>query len=643
MHKTVLAIAITSAFFCNTVQANGSDTPEPKLTPVETLQALKNAMGNVSRDDMEGYKSLFVLAQSPEAKKDVVRLMLVAETSTDDVFSALLNNEQATTWLLTNGYAEPNHFGKLVPSDQWDAEMNPKRSQLWGEHVGDTQKALNAELERLAEEDPAAYAKAVDVLGNIGVQKDKSILEYIGHDLLNDEVVDEFDGDLEKELIGKEKQKLEEKWAEKIPANGKELMEEVDSILGEDALENYAKSEDKQQASQSILESASAEQKQLLNLIYVPNPNAGSSSQPDTISLLEYLEGVAGVDGAVPIEPQPPQTGGSELALREAGKRLDKYLRESRDELLQGTAALREAALVADQTLSKHLQTKEEVARIELTKSKVKLMKAAENTHMQLSEQRQQDADALMAALQTMQAQLDAQAKQIAELQAGGIPGNNPPSAIDQELRDGLQTAGATMQQKMEVAQEKLETAAVGLGYVAEAVKQNKNGDVGINPPSDGGKYPSDHEFGSIGDGAAQEWLASRIEDGNAAFDEYVQSGIENGKVRMNDYMDTRLSDFEQELQSMYMEDMENFYQDVDARMDDVMASQHAITNARPFLINGGTAVGVGVGFAGDSSAVAVGVAHSFKDTGWSVSGSINATSGSNNDVSAGAGVQYSF
>ena len=81
----------------------------------------------------------------------------------------------------------------------------------------------------------------------------------------------------------------------------------------------------------------------------------------------------------------------------------------------------------------------------------------------------------------------------------------------------------------------------------------------------------------------------------------------------------------------------------LDDKMDGVMASTHAVTNARPFLTGSGqTAVGVGTGFAGDSQAVAIGVAHSF-NTNWSASMSVNATTGSDSDFSAGAGVQYVF
>lgn len=81
-------------------------------------------------------------------------------------------------------------------------------------------------------------------------------------------------------------------------------------------------------------------------------------------------------------------------------------------------------------------------------------------------------------------------------------------------------------------------------------------------------------------------------------------------------------------------------------KMDQVGASLHATVNARPMVTNGQTAFGAGVGFAGEVEAVAIGAAHSFEGTGWSVSGTINYASGTKNissDVSGGAGVQFSW
>lgn len=92
-----------------------------------------------------------------------------------------------------------------------------------------------------------------------------------------------------------------------------------------------------------------------------------------------------------------------------------------------------------------------------------------------------------------------------------------------------------------------------------------------------------------------------------------------------------------------YMDEIKADIDRLDERMDSVVASAHAIVNARPVQLGvGNTAVGVGVGYAGDSAAVAVGVAHSF-NTQWSASASLNATTGNHSEVSAGAGVHYQF
>lgn len=79
---------------------------------------------------------------------------------------------------------------------------------------------------------------------------------------------------------------------------------------------------------------------------------------------------------------------------------------------------------------------------------------------------------------------------------------------------------------------------------------------------------------------------------------------------------------------------------------NNAMATTQATVNARPIPGNGGTAFGAGVGFAGDSEAISVGFAQSFRDTGWSASATLTGTSEGSyveSEVSAGAGVQYSF
>ncbi|WP_176679197.1 MULTISPECIES: YadA C-terminal domain-containing protein [unclassified Vibrio] len=78
----------------------------------------------------------------------------------------------------------------------------------------------------------------------------------------------------------------------------------------------------------------------------------------------------------------------------------------------------------------------------------------------------------------------------------------------------------------------------------------------------------------------------------------------------------------------------------LDTRIDQTQALNAATVNARPMVTNGMTAFGAGVGYAGSEAALAIGVAHSFVDTGWSASGTLAASS---DDVVVGAGAQYAF
>lgn len=93
-------------------------------------------------------------------------------------------------------------------------------------------------------------------------------------------------------------------------------------------------------------------------------------------------------------------------------------------------------------------------------------------------------------------------------------------------------------------------------------------------------------------------------------------------------------------------EDIATLFSEVDRldeKMDGVMAGVHAVNNARPYLsAEGDTAIGAGVGYAGESGAVAFGLAHAFTD-GLSASMTLNVTTGSYSEVSGGAGVQYKF
>lgn len=112
-----------------------------------------------------------------------------------------------------------------------------------------------------------------------------------------------------------------------------------------------------------------------------------------------------------------------------------------------------------------------------------------------------------------------------------------------------------------------------------------------------------------------------------------LSSGVKNNSKRI-DTLDTAF-------QQQAAETAENFKK-VNNRIDGTQAMMHAVTNARPYVADGQTAVGVGMGYAGGSEALAVGAAHSFEGTNWSMSTTVNVlTFGGSTDFSAGVGAQY--
>lgn len=96
----------------------------------------------------------------------------------------------------------------------------------------------------------------------------------------------------------------------------------------------------------------------------------------------------------------------------------------------------------------------------------------------------------------------------------------------------------------------------------------------------------------------------------------------------------------------LFKQEVNQRFLTMEDRIDQVGASLHAVTNARPMVSAGQTAFGVGMSFSGSVEAIAVGVGHAFGDSGWSASGTINHATGTGNvgsDTSAGFGVQFAF
>ncbi|MGF1720708.1 YadA-like family protein [Vibrio kyushuensis] len=110
----------------------------------------------------------------------------------------------------------------------------------------------------------------------------------------------------------------------------------------------------------------------------------------------------------------------------------------------------------------------------------------------------------------------------------------------------------------------------------------------------------------------------------------------------------TKLADHEKRIGTLEqdMKKMGNKMLVLEDRMDGVVASAHAITNARPVLSQAGQfGMGVGVGAAGSKQAIALGGAYQISES-WSGTMSVNyETKGkvSEHQLSAGVGAQYIF
>ncbi|WP_322804832.1 YadA-like family protein [Vibrio alfacsensis] len=137
-----------------------------------------------------------------------------------------------------------------------------------------------------------------------------------------------------------------------------------------------------------------------------------------------------------------------------------------------------------------------------------------------------------------------------------------------------------------------------------------------------------DHEIANI-DKASRE-----------AINEFYKDGKEYIDGRM-DKQDERISGLEES-----MKKMGNKMLQLEERMDGVVATSHAVTNARPVLSAVGEyGVGVGIGAAGSKQALAFGGAMQMTEN-WSASTTVNyETKGkhSKGQFSAGVGAQYKF
>ncbi|CAE6950366.1 hypothetical protein ACOMICROBIO_LKFPLAJE_04276 [Vibrio sp. B1FIG11] len=254
----------------------------------------------------------------------------------------------------------------------------------------------------------------------------------------------------------------------------------------------------------------------------------------------------------------------------------------------------------------------------ELTDSKAELEAAAAST-----------TDQMAAQFAAMQAQLDEQAKLIAELQAGENP-TVPNSGISPEAEGALRQASATLQAKMDVAANKLQDARQGLEKAADGLRyaDKGNGEVGINPPAN--TKPS-HELGSVGQGQAVAYVQNGMEELYNAGNEYADQAAGKALADAKSYTDTQIAGINSRIDG------------IEEGLSSVMATAQAVTAARPYLsTNQTSAIGVGLGQAGDQAAFAVGYAHRINEN-WTANANVSGTSGNEIDYSVGAGVSYAW
>lgn len=186
-------------------------------------------------------------------------------------------------------------------------------------------------------------------------------------------------------------------------------------------------------------------------------------------------------------------------------------------------------------------------------------------------------------------AEITARKADIAEKVKAGLPGTDPIDVIIEPI-EGEKPAPSEGQKLVE-----------GLKKVADGIRDN-------NP-----------ELGEHGQGQVISYSQSAQAQTQSQIDELYAIGNQNASD-----IDTLFAEVDR----------------LDTRIDQTQALNAATVNARPMVTNGMTAFGAGVGYAGSEAALAIGVAHSFEDTGWSASGTVAASS---DDSVLGAGVQYAF
>lgn len=591
-----------------------------------TATKAKEIMGSVSRGDMDGYKAIYALAETKEQKKAVLGMMIANETSASDITKFLADNEDFVAEfgeeffeLDENGNVVKDKLGnpKLILDEDGNSPLETiigdKRNAQWSDKVGGFYSDLEEKISGLSDEDKQS---ALNLLDSITIDGRNSLLDKMnGNGYLKD-VTDEngniivpiADQNLQDELIGDKEQELRDRHEVKNIDSGKKFVEEINKITedskeAQQFVDDYISAEDEQKKEQAseVVSKATAEQIALMKTFTFTIPASESNSQTET-NLWDYLNGVA--NGDIAPEVAPIDTENFSYTDADVAK-LTVEAKGMKAALTEQFATIKQDQTTSKQALVDHLGGLEGNARVELHGAKGNLQNA-----MQV----------MMAQMQTMQAEID-------RLKSGQdqIPENGGVSNTD--LIVGLEKAGQTLNNKMQTAKSVMQDARKELA-------SSRNSDVSINPPmnvapstpktpdvvlppQDG--EPNDHELGSTGEGQAVAYVQSQADTATYAMEANIEA-LEGQIAGINSRID-------------------DVYEDLDS----TMATAQAVTAARPYIGYGHTsAFGVGLGGAGDQSAIAVGYAHKVTEN-WTLNGNVSGTKGNDVNVSAGVGASYSW
>ena len=192
-------------------------------------------------------------------------------------------------------------------------------------------------------------------------------------------------------------------------------------------------------------------------------------------------------------------------------------------------------------------------------------------------------------------------------------------------LESGLQNAATVMIEKSQAASTAMVKGISNLKTAGKALKSHLQSD-SISIAS-----TSERQHSSSKNTLATTYITSYNNDVKQQLSNDYQSADATTLNSANDYTDQQVT---------FLNDrMDN----LEADMDNVMATSQAVTAARPYLLGGQTsAIGVGLGGSGDAAAIAIGYAQRLNDN-WTVNGNISGTQGNDVNVSVGVGASYAW